>query len=215
MTDTEKGKVKDGGETHLKPDTKAKVEAAHSKKATLTAKQTKARRTRIIVPNIKATAITVASGATLAETAEKDRQMRQTPQKKPRQTHLSKLPLGTMTKLKRFSTAHSSPTTPTPKMHLQTTNQRQMLAMMIWNAELATPTPKSMRKTMKHAMYSRSSTHRTKTHHCLPLRFEMRQTPFRFSKTPMETLREIQPSKWMKQSATRKTTWNHVQTLTL
>ena len=64
MTDTEKGKVKDGGETHHKPDTKAKVEAAHSKKATLTAKQTKAKSTRIIVPNIKATAITVASGAT-------------------------------------------------------------------------------------------------------------------------------------------------------
>ena len=33
----------------------------------------------------------------------------------------------------------------------------------------------------------------------------MRQTPFRFSKMPMATMREIQPSKWMKQSATRKT----------
>ena len=43
---------------------------------------------------------------------------------------------------------------------------------------------------------------------------EMEKMPFSSSKS-MESLREIQPSKWMKQSAPRKTTWNHVQTLTL
>jgi hypothetical protein len=167
-TDTEKEKAKDGEDTNFKAETKGKTEETHNRKTTtLTTKQKQLRQTRLTLSSSKAIAITVASGATLAETATRDWQMRHTHQKKPPQTHLSKLPLLVTTKLRRCSTTHSSPTTPTPKVTLQTKNKRQVLAKTILNVKYATPTKTLMHKTMKHTVYTQRSKPRKKRHHLL------------------------------------------------
>ncbi len=72
----------------------------------------------------------------MVETAEREKQKSQINHKKPRPSRLRKLPLLMMTKSKRFSTTHSSHTTPTPTMTLQTKNKRQVLAKTILNAKI-------------------------------------------------------------------------------
>ena len=66
-----KGKAKDGGETHPNAETKGKAEETHRKPTTPTIKPKRAR-TRQTALSTTAIAAIVASGATLAETAERE-----------------------------------------------------------------------------------------------------------------------------------------------